>query len=344
MTDIGSAHAVELRFTDGETRTVTVEPGQTVLAAAKAAGHNLVSQCEVGTCSTCVGQLCSGSLEMPGDRPVVLSQREIDAGQRLLCQAHALSDAVVDLEYPVTLLDANPAREFTTRIARVTWLADSVVELKLKVPKGMKFGFTAGQYCRLQVPGTDEWRSYSMANGEHEKNMLTFIVRVLPTGVMSDFLRTNPRVGTDLVVDGPRGGFVLEPVARPHVLIAGGTGLAPMLSMLDRLRTVQPAPPEVLLIFGCARAGDLFHEDELEARSSWMPTLVVRKSLDDNADRSDILLGNPVSVLEDSDIKEDSIAYLCGPPGMIRAAEERLTSLGIPLHDIRSEQFLDSSN
>ena len=334
---------VTLRFTDGQVREFDTAADEPVLAAAQRAGYNLVSQCRVGTCSTCAATLVEGAAEMPAGQLSVLTRDEVAAGQRLLCQSRALCDSSFDLDYPSVLLEANPPVLFDAKISRLTWVAESVVELELKVPKRIKFGFTAGQYCRIKVPGTEQWRSFSMASGEHERFRLTFLIRVLPSGVMSDYLRERARVGEVLEVEGPLGGFVLEPESRPTILMAGGTGLAPMLSMLDRLRTVQPAPP-ILLLFGCNKAAELFHEEELEARASFMRTLQVRTVLMDNAGRDDLPAGTPLAVLGSEDVPADSVAYLCGPPRMIHAAQETLGGYGLPAHDIRSEQFLPSDN
>lgn len=336
---------VTLRFTDGESRQFSAAAGQPVLDAARAAGHTLVSQCEVGTCGTCVATLRSGQADMPSDRPMVLSQDEVALGERLLCQARACSSEVeLDVDYPSTLLDANPAVAFRGKISALTWLAESVVELELKLPKALRLGFTAGQYCRIQVPGTDQWRSYSMASGENEKGKLAFLIRILPEGAMSDYLRTQASVGDILELEGPKGGFVLTPEYRPHILMAGGTGLAPMLSMLSRLRYVRPEAPPLLLLFGCTNAEQLFHVEELAARMQFMPMLTVRTVLQDNSGAPEVPQGNPVTALQPEDIHPDSVAYLCGPPGMLHAAEEKLLSLGLDRSDIRMEQFLDSAN
>ncbi len=340
-TTVPSTRRAQFRFSDGETREVAVSAGQTVLDAAHSNGVRLASQCEVGNCCSCAASLTSGDARMPEGLVTPLTRGEIAAGQRLLCQSVAHTDVTFDVEYPSSLLEANPPVEFEAKISRLTWLADSVVQLDLKVPKSQRFRFTAGQYCRIKVPGTQEWRSYSMASGEHEQGKLSFLVRVLPTGTMSDFLRTGARAGVKLELEGPRGAFVLEPSNRPHLLIAGGTGLAPMLSMLDRIRLLRPTPP-IVLVFGCVREADLFHLEELEARMSFMPSLKVKVSLEQETVRPGIAYGNPLSVLESSDVPTGSIAYLCGPPGMIAAAEEKLAGFGLVPADIRSEQFLAS--
>jgi benzoate/toluate 1,2-dioxygenase reductase subunit len=337
-----SIRQVELRFTDSEIRTIEVDDGETVLAAAKRAGHRLASQCEVGTCCTCVAWLHDGTAEMPEGQVTALTRDEVAAGQRLLCQTRVLSGAAAfDLDYPSSVLTGYPTIPFTAKIQRLTWVTDSVVQLDLKVPKAVRLRFMAGQYCRIKIPGTEVWRSFSMASGEHEQGRLSFLVRVLPSGAMSDYLRDEARPGAMLEVEGPIGGFVLEPSSRPHLLIAGGTGLAPMLSMLDKIRLVRPTPP-VLLIFGCVREAELFLQDELEARQSFMPTLTLRIALVEPGDARGVVKGNPVEVLRAADVLPDSIAYLCGPPGMISAAEARLVEFGVSPHDVRTEQFLPS--
>jgi benzoate/toluate 1,2-dioxygenase reductase subunit len=342
-TQVPSTSLITLQFSDGETREVRVPEGTSVLAAAKDQGVALASQCTVGTCSTCVAVLSSGEAEMPKDQITVLTRHEVAEGQRLLCQTFASTDSTFRLEYPSRLLEANPAVRFTAKVVRLDWLAESVVQLDLKVPKTMRFSFTAGQYARIRIPGTDEWRSYSMASGEHEKNRVSFLIRVLPSGTMSDFLRNEAKVGMALELDGPLGGFVFEPSDRPHLLLAGGTGLAPMLSMLDKLRLMRPTPP-ITLVFGCVREADLFLLDELDARRSFMPSLDVVVSLEQETDRAGIRHGNPVAAIDPAHVPAGAVAYLCGPPGMIHAAELRLEELGLAPSDIRAEQFLPSDN
>lgn len=340
----GKSLEATITFTDGAARTFPVPEGRTVLAAAQDAGYPLVSQCEVGTCSTCVATVLQGEARMPDDRPISLSKEEMAAGQRLMCQTRISTSTELKVDYPSGLLDANPTQLFRGKIIGITWVASSVMELTFKLPKNFRFGFTAGQYCRIKVPGTDEWRSFSMATGENEKTKITFLIRILPQGAMSDYLREKAQVGDILEMEGPKGGFVLTPDFRPHILLAGGTGLAPMLSMLSRLRYVRPQAPPLKLFFGCTNADQLFYVDELEARKGFLPTLELRTLLQDNEGRPDVAQGNPVSTITAEDLLPDTVVYMCGPPGMLHAAEEKLLGMGIPQEDIRMEQFLDSSN
>jgi ferredoxin-NADP reductase/ferredoxin len=330
-----------LRFSDGVEREVEVPDGQTVLAAAHDSDINLASQCQVGTCGTCAARLVKGEAAMREGCVSALTRAEVAAGHRLLCQTVAGADPVFDMGYPSALLDANPLLEFTAKISSIIWLSDSVVQLDVKVPKSLGFRFTSGQYCRIMVPGTDQWRSYSMASAEHERGRLSFLIRILPDGVMSAFLREQARPGMSLEMDGPLGSFVLEDDPRPHVMLAGGTGLAPMLSMLDKIRLMRPAPP-VLLLFGSSTYAHLFGTEELEARTSYMPGLTVRTCISREPARPGHTQGNPVTVLASADVPADAIAYLCGPPGMVSDGMERLIAYGLPAESIRAEQFLPS--
>ena len=336
-----SGGTARLRFTD-TTIDVEVPAGTTVLDAAAQAGVPMVSQCEVGTCGTCVGRLVSGDAAMPEAKVCALRPTEIADGMRLLCQSQIDGDVDIELDYSQEMMSAHPRVSATGKVSKLVWLAPTVVELTVRMPKSSSLSFQAGQYVRLRVPGSDEWRSYSMASGERQRKLLTFTVRVLPTGVMSDYLRDDAATGDAIEVDGPLGSFGLVADEGPVLMIAGGTGLAPMLSMMEALQLDRSR--SVNLIFGCARESDLFHLDELEARASFMPDLRVRVVVDEGCDSAGVHGGtNPVMALRADDVADPlTSAYLCGPPGMLEAARLRLVELGVSADRIHSEHFLPS--
>lgn len=183
------AYSVTLRFDDGVTQALSVAPDHCVLDAALEAGLPLVHQCKVGSCATCVGTVREGSLEMPQGRSIPLLAHEIAEGQSLLCIAQVTSDALIDLPYPSSLVFGEPPVAFTATIQDVESLAPTVARLVIKVPNGVKPKFQAGQYMRLKVPGTEEWRSYSMASTARDLPRVEFLIRLLPSGAMSDYLR-----------------------------------------------------------------------------------------------------------------------------------------------------------
>jgi len=141
------------------------------------------------------------------------------------------------------------------------------------------------------------------------------------------------------------GAFILHSGRAPQIFIAEGTGLAPILAMLDEIR-YRPGPrPPMLLSFGCASEKQFFYRDELELRQWWMPELRVILSADhvDNAD-SGLLRATPVAALEQERITDpQTVAYLCGPPPMIEAARQRLIEMGVAAEHIYAEQFVASA-
>jgi benzoate/toluate 1,2-dioxygenase reductase subunit len=112
--------------------------------------------------------------------------------------------------------------------------------------------------------------------------------------------------------------------------------------MLDSIRQAPGPKRPVLLSFGCSSAAGFFYRDELELREAWMPNLTLLLSADQVADDDRLLAGTPLSVLPDGAVTADSVAYLCGPPGMIEAARQRLVGLGLSRENIRSESFTPS--
>lgn len=340
-----AAHRVTLRFEDGVEKQVEVRAGEFVLDAALRQDIPLVHQCRSGSCSTCVARVLSGTVEMTRDRVTTLIPSEVADGKRLLCSSHAIADSVVRLHYPSTLIFEGERRNFAARVDGVEWPVPSVAKLVIAADRRASFSFRAGQYVRLKVPGTAEWRSYSMCTTPRELPKMEFLVRIIPGGAMSEYLRERAHEGDRLEVEGPLGAFILHPGRGLHVFVAGGTGLAPILAMLDAIRRGGGPRPKMLLSFGCASDNTFFYRDEIELRQWWMPQLSVRLSADRVEDpASGLAQGTPVDALGTEPIGDpEAAAYLCGPPPMIEAARRRLAELGVRRERIYAEQFVPSS-
>ncbi len=344
LEESAGAHEIVLRFEDGVEKRITVNPGEYVLDAALRNDIPLVHQCRSGSCSTCVGQVVEGELRMDPARAYSLIPAEMAQGKRLLCSAHALADSVVRFDYPSDLLDEPGPELFVAKVEDAELVSDTVVRLALRAPRGVDFSFQSGQYIRVNVPGTDQWRSYSMASLPRDLPKLEFLVRLIPGGAMSEYLTVRCEPGDEIEVEGPLGAFILRESAAPHIFVAGGSGLAPIISMLDTIRRRPGAKPPMLLSFGCASDSQFFYRDEVELRASWMPQLTLRLSADrvEDAD-SGLIQANPVQVLGPDDITDaETVAYLCGPPRMIEAARERLAALGLRPEHIYAENFVAS--
>jgi ferredoxin-NADP reductase/ferredoxin len=337
--------AVTLRFEDGEERRVEVECDEFVLDAALRQGVPLVHQCRSGSCSTCIAQLISGDLEMTPERGTSLLTAEAANGKRLLCSSYARSDSVVGLHYPAALVYGAAPRTLPAMVAGIEWPSPTVVKLTLELPTNSGVSFHSGQYMRLKIPGSNEWRSYSMASTARELPRMDFLIRILTGGLFSEYLRGACRPGDAITMYGPMGAFILHSLGAPQIFIAGGSGLAPIMAMLDDIR-YRPGPrPQMLLSFGCASEQQFFYRDEIELRQWWMPELRVILSADhvDNAD-SGLLRGTPVAALDRERLTHPQTgAYLCGPPPMIEAARRRLLEMGVAPQHIYREQFVASA-
>ena len=339
----GLQHQVTLRFNDGVEHCVSVQTGETVLEAALEGDAPLLFQCRSGTCSTCIAHLHEGPASMRAGQASVLLPAEASAGARLLCCTEVAGDCVFTLDYGSAASGAGPhkANAFVEKVERI---ASDAVRLVLELADGDWIDFRSGQFIQVKVPGTNIWRSYSIASTPADLPVVELLIRLLPGGVMSGWLTGDATADAVIEIEGPFGAFSLaDKVRAPHIMIAGGTGLAPMMSMIDTIRARPGRKPPILLSFGCASPDGLFHRDELELRQHWMPGLDVRLSVDRGYDRATLRVGNPVEAIGCNDVTDpDSVAYLCGPPGLINAARSHLIELGLKPENIHAEHFVAS--
>ncbi len=272
-----------------------------------------------------------------------LDASERAAGQRLLCVSEAKGDCRFDIAYDSKAGASLPVEghAFVNAIDRV---AADVIRLELELAEGSWIDFRPGQFIQIKVPGSDAARSYSIATTPADLPRIELLIRLLQGGVMSQWLLEKASTDDVLEITGPYGSFFLQDgIKAPHIMIAGGTGLAPMMSMIDTLRTRPGRKPQVLLSFGCQSGAGLFHRDVLELREHWLPTLDVVVSVDRAPAPDGVRVGNPVEAIGASgEVDPSSIAYLCGPPGMIAAAREHLAGLGLDRRNIHAEQFVAS--
>jgi benzoate/toluate 1,2-dioxygenase reductase subunit len=330
-------------FADGIAREALVPPGMSVLEGAIAQNVPILYQCKSGACGTCVAQLLDGAAPLREDRATSLLPSEKAQGRRLLCSTDLHSACAFALDYAsdVGAVQAQKAHAF---IDKIDFLAADVVRLDVELAEGCWLDFKPGQFIQVTVPGTGKVRRYSMASPPGDLPRIVLLIRLLPNGLMSTYLRERAAVDDVLEITGPFGSFFLhEKVRAPHLMIAGGAGLAPLMSMLDVLRAAPGRKPQVILSFGCATREGLFFSDEIERRQFWLPSLQARISIDRGEPSATVRIGNPVQAITTEDVSDpDTVAYLCGPPGMIAAAHDHLCRLGVAPRNIFTEQFVAS--
>jgi benzoate/toluate 1,2-dioxygenase reductase subunit len=338
------AHQVTIHFADGVSRTFAAESGENVLEAAIKAEVPVLYQCKAGACASCTCKLEEGeAVTIPGASSTLLAS-EYAEGHRLICVTKAESDCSFNVAYG-SEVGSSVAQEVQVFIDSVERIAPNVMRLTVELAEGNWLEFRPGQFMQITVPGLGVLRSYSPSSTSLTLPKMEFLVRLLPDGAMSTFLETEAQVDQVLTMKGPYGAFFLREEHRraPHIFVAGGTGLAPILSMIDSLRQASGKKPPMLLSFGCAVPEALFALDDIELRQHWLPTLKTRVCVDRNATES-LHEGSPVSALKESDVTDpNTVAYLCGPQPMIDAATRRLIELGMKSELIFAEQFVASN-
>ncbi|HDN3343754.1 TPA: 2Fe-2S iron-sulfur cluster binding domain-containing protein, partial [Klebsiella pneumoniae] len=225
---------IALNFEDGVTRFIQCNAGEKVLDAAYRQKVNLPMDCSDGVCGTCKCHCASGEYDLGEDYlDEALSDDEAQARQVLTCQMVPTSDCVIDV--PVAAAQCKTALTNTgAQVRQVNLLSDTAIELVVALDEPL--AFLPGQYVNIQVPGTPHVRAYSFSSqpGSLEGR---FLIRNVPGGMMSQWLTQRARPGDRLTLSGPMGSFYLRHGERPLLMLAGGTGLAPLLSMLHTLQT-----------------------------------------------------------------------------------------------------------
>ena len=329
---------ITVRYSDGTQKTMPAQPDQSILEAAEEHGVAIVNECQSGICGTCVATCTSGEYEM--GRTEGLSEVERDARKVLTCQTFATSDCLISLQYPA---DDNAARLVagTGTVLAVGHVSPSTALLRVDVSELGPLSYQAGQFAQLKVPGTTSWRNYSYAHPADGASTVEFIVRLLPRGEMSDYLRERAKPGDRIAMRCSKGGFYLRPVVRPLVLVAGGTGLSAILAMAASLDAGITQP--VHLVYGVTKAEDLCKLDELEELQRRIPSLTVHTVVAEPGPGWDGPVGLVTDLLDpDMFGGGDADVYLCGPPAMVEATRTWLGNNGIHGTGLYYEKFVAS--
>jgi len=337
------SYRIEITTRDGAPFGFDCEPGQDLLAAAAQADITLPSQCRRGSCGACQATVVDGPYEMQAH-----SADALPAGQRgavLLCRTTPLGDLRVAAPYDRAKVLLQPVPVRTARIAALDAIARDTMRVELQIEPDDAFGvaaeFEAGQFAELEVPGSGLRRPYSLANTSNWDGRLEFLIRLRPGGWFSTYLRERARPGDRLTVRVPMGGFGLfADSLRPRWFVAGGTGLAPILSMLRRMAEYQETG-DARLFFGVNEENELFMLDELERLRAELPQLRVDVCVWRPGVEWTGLRGTPVDALRAALAHAPVLPdiYVCGPPPLVEGAREVAIAAGVPDAQFASERF-----
>jgi CDP-4-dehydro-6-deoxyglucose reductase len=305
------------------------DPDESVLEAALRNGLNLPHSCRGGSCLSCQATLVSGDVDYPKGRPSALSDEDVRENKVLLCQAHALGDLIVEAK-PIEMVANIRIRRLPCRVTRLEKLCHDVMAMHIKLPSIEPFEYLPGQYLDILLLG-GERRSFSIANPPHDAGLIELHVRRVAGGTFTAKVFDEMKERTLLRVEGPLGQFYLrEDSDRPLLMVAGGTGFAPIKAILRHLMHSGSARP-VHFYWGVRSLADLYEAERVEEWLRDCPWLSFTAVLSEPqaADQWQGRTGfvHEVVTADHSELSGFDI-YVCGPPPMIESARRDFAAIG----------------
>jgi benzoate/toluate 1,2-dioxygenase reductase subunit len=332
------SYNIALNFEDGFTRFVESRPNETVADASYRTGINIPLDCRDGACGTCKCRVQSGEYDPGSYIEDALTEEEAAEGLALACQMRPKTDLVIDI-FASSEVCKTKGQSFQARLKSAERLSDTTIAFSLEGAGPLSF--LPGQYVNVLVPGTDQRRSYSFSSPPGSDTQ-SFLVRDIPPGLMSTFLREKAVPGTPMEFVGPSGSFYLREMRRPLLFLAGGTGLAPFLAMLGKLAESGPLPYPVQMFYGVTNDADLVGLPWLEDFAARIPGFsfgtCVAAEESAHPRKGYVTSHITQAYLNNGDVD----IYLCGPPPMVEAVRAWLNEQGVSPANFYYEKFSPS--
>ena len=300
---------------------IEVKSRETVLQAALRAGLPFPNSCRVGGCGTCRCQVKSGTVQELTETAYLLSADELAQRTVLACQSVPQGEVAIEVD-----LSRASLRGIAGRVIAQTKLTHDLTSLTVQL--GAPLDYRAGQFANVSIEGLPGVvRSYSFATAPRGDGQVTFFIRRVDGGAFSTLVNEHDVVGRSVRVDGPVGTFWLRPGDAPLVFVAGGSGLAPILSVLEDAAH-RGVTRDAVLIFGAREERDFYAAAELEAIArSWKGSFRVER------------VRGPVTETLAKELTPKAHVYLCGPPGLIDSSISLARSHGVRADDIHFDRF-----
>jgi len=289
------------------------------------------------TCGLCKFRILD---DVPNVKPTeepFLSKQEIEDGVRLSCQVKVTDGMQIKL--PPELLTAKEFKSVVTEIEDLTY---DIKRVRFELIEPNSVDFKPGQFMQIKVPGIEVIRAYSLASDPARTNFVEMLIRLVPKGQATTYVHKALRVKDKAILIGPFGDFFLqEDSDRPIVCIAGGSGKAPIRSILFRLKELG-MPRKVKYFFGAKSVKDLYYTEEFEALQKEYPNFEYIPALSAPAEgdnwKGEVGLITDVLDRSTGDLA-GSEAYLCGSPGMIDACIVVLNKHKIKTENVYYDKF-----
>ena len=329
-------------------RSFTASGAETLLAAAIRQGVGLPYGCKDGACGSCKCRKISGVVQHGAHQSKALSEEEEAAGMVLTCCAVAQSDVVLESRQ-VTQTGSFPVKKMPVRLSLLERKSEDVMRLQLQLPANERLDYHAGQYLDFILPGAVR-RSYSMANAASaagQPGVLELHVRHLPGGQFTDHVFGAMKEKEILRIEAPFGSFYLrENSSKPIVLLASGTGFAPIKAIIEHMQQKNITRPATLY-WGGRRPQDLYLDDWVRSRLTEMPHLhyvpVISDALPEDGWRGRTGFVHR-AVLQDLPDLGGHQVYACGLPVMVESAQCDFALAGLPADEFYADSFTSEAD
>ncbi|MGH8729336.1 MAG: CDP-6-deoxy-delta-3,4-glucoseen reductase [Burkholderiales bacterium] len=312
-----------------------------VLASGLKAGYALPYGCRNGACGSCKGKILEGRVDYGRYQESALSEAEKASGHALFCQARPLSDLVIEA-HEVSAIKDIPIKTLPCRVQKLEQLAPDIMAMYVKLPANERLQYLAGQYIDFLLK-EGKRRSFSMANAPHDDELLELHVRRFPGGNFSEHVFTTMKERDILRFQGPLGTFFLrEDSDKPIVLLASGTGFAPIKAIVEHA-FYKDIKREMVLYWGARIKRDLYlaHLPEIWQRAHanfrFVPVLSEALAEDEWTGRTGLV---HEAVLHDFESLGGHQVYACGAPIMVEAAHrDFIQQRELPPEEFFSDAF-----
>ena len=327
-------------------RTFECDPDEPVLTAAIRAGVGLPYGCKDGACGSCKCKLVAGDITLGAHQSTALSAAEEAAGFTLACQTRLKSDITLESRV-VAGLGEFPIRKLPSRVNTIEQVAPDVKVLKLQLPAGDPLRYHAGQYMEV-ILRDGMRRSYSMGNAPHNGPGVEFHIRHMPGGKFTDHVFGPMKEREVLRMEGPFGAFFLrEDSDKPMILLASGTGFAPIKALIEHMQFKRITRPAVLY-WGGRRPHDLYMDAWVRARVAEMPTLtyvpVISDALPEDGWRGRDGFVHRAVMADFADMSGHQV-YACGAPIVIDSARAEFSArCKLPADEFYADSFVTEAD
>lgn len=326
---------------DGSDTSFQAKLGQTILDAAAQNGIELPYSCRKRVCGNCRGKVLSGSLVF-GTTGGSHETGCDESDDHLFCVAQPAGDLLIRPQ-SWRRIAADARKTITATVFRNEIVAKDISILNLRLPPGVRIKFAAGQYLEVLLPG-GERRAFSMANAPHVSDSIQLHIRHMPSGGFTQKVVPNLVKGDKLEIEVPHGDFYLrEDSDRPLLFIAGGTGFAPIKSIIEHIIKRQIQRP-MTLFWGAREPEGLYALELVERWNSSCIDFRFEGVISGDVEPSawNGIRGRlPQAVLENFDSVADFDVYVCGAPSMVNALRSALTDKrGLRINQFFSDSFV----